>query len=164
MPYRHATIRPFPAFYRQRPDEIVSKCEEGVMGWLAGVALSMSFIGIMSIISLFALQVPLPSFNGLVAFILTFIRYIGAILSVIPPLMLALLDSPWQAGAVLLLFLLIKQSEGIFLTPIIMKKQVSLLPAYTLALLTAFGFLFGFLGVFLALPILIVIQLGLKKF
>ena len=31
-----------------------------------------------------------------------------------------------------------------------MKKQVSLLPAYTLALLTAFGFLFGFLGVFLA--------------
>ena len=98
------------------------------------------------------------------AFILTFIRYIGAILSVIPPLMLALLDSPWQAGAVLLLYLLIKQSEGIFLTPIIMKKQVSLLPAYTLYLLTAFGFFFGFLGGFLALPILIVIQLGLKKF
>jgi predicted PurR-regulated permease PerM len=45
-----------------------------------------------------------------------------------------------------------------------MKRQVSLLPAYTLALLTAFGFLFGFWGVFLALPILIVIQLGLKKF
>ena len=31
-----------------------------------------------------------------------------------------------------------------------MKNQVSLLPAYTLALLTAFGFLFGFLGLFLA--------------
>jgi predicted PurR-regulated permease PerM len=54
--------------------------------------------------------------------------------------------------------------EGNFLTAIIMKKQVSLLPAYTLALLTAFGFFLGFLGVFLALPILIVIQLGLKKF
>jgi predicted PurR-regulated permease PerM len=134
------------------------------MGRLAGVALSMSFIGIMSIISWFALQVSLPFVNGLVAFILTFIPYIGAILSVIPPLMLALLDSPWKAGAVLLLYLLIKQSEGIFVTPIIMKKQVSLLLAYTLALLTALGFLFGFLVVFLALPILIVIKLGLNKF
>ena len=77
------------------------------MGWLAGVALSMSFIGIMSIISLFALQVPLPFVNGIVAFRLTFIPYVGAILSVIPPLLLALLDSPWKAGAVLLLYLLI---------------------------------------------------------
>jgi predicted PurR-regulated permease PerM len=129
MPYRHATISPFPAFYRQRSDEIVSKCEEGLMGWLAGVALSMSFIGIMSIISLFALQVPLPFVNGIVAFRLTFIPSIGAILSVIPPLLLPLLDSPWKAGVVLLLYLLIQQNEGKFFTAIIMKNQVSLLPA-----------------------------------
>jgi len=36
--------------------------------------------------------------------------------------------------------------EGNFLRAIIVKKQVSLLSAYTLALLTAFGFFFGFLG------------------
>jgi predicted PurR-regulated permease PerM len=58
----------------------------------------------------------------------------------------------------------LQRLEGNFLTAIIMKNQVSLLPAYTLALLTAFGFLLGFLGLFLGLPILIVIQLGLKKF
>jgi len=58
----------------------------------------------------------------------------------------------------------LQRLEGNFLTAIIMKKQVSLLPAYILALLTAFGFLLGFWGVFLALAILIVIQLGFKKF
>jgi predicted PurR-regulated permease PerM len=58
----------------------------------------------------------------------------------------------------------LQRLEGNFLTAIIMKNQVSLLPAYTLALWTAFAFFLGFLGVFLALPILIVIQLGLKKF
>ncbi len=79
MSYRHATISLFPAFYHQRADENLSKCEESLMGWLAGVALSMSFIGIMSIIDLFSLQVPLPFVNGLVAFILTLIPYIGAI-------------------------------------------------------------------------------------
>ena len=133
------------------------------MGWLAGVALSMSFIGITSIIGLFVLQVPLPFVNGLVALILALIPYMGAILSVIPPLLLALLDSPSKAGAVLLLYFLIQQIEGNLVTPIIMQKQVSLLPAYTLTLLTAFGFLFGFLGLFLALPILIVIQILVKE-
>jgi predicted PurR-regulated permease PerM len=58
----------------------------------------------------------------------------------------------------------LQRLEGNFLRAIIMKKQVSFLSAYALALLTALGFFFGFLGVFLALPILIVIQLGLKKF
>jgi predicted PurR-regulated permease PerM len=58
----------------------------------------------------------------------------------------------------------LQRLEGNFLTAIIMKNQVSLLPAYTLALWAAFAFLLGFLGVFLALQILIVIQLGLKKF
>jgi len=163
MPYRHAIISLFPAFYRQRADEILSKCEEGLMGWLAGVALSMSFIGITSIIGLFVLQVPLPFVNGILAFILALIPYIGAMLSVIPPLLLALLDSPSKAGAVLLLYFLIQQIEGNLVTPIIMEKQVSLLPAYTLALLTAFGFFFGFLGLFLALPILIVIQIWVKE-
>jgi predicted PurR-regulated permease PerM len=159
MPYRHAIISLFPAFYRQRADEFLSKCQEGLMGWLAGVALSMSFIGITSIIGLFVLQVPLPFVNGLLALILALIPYMGAMLSVIPPLLLALLDSPSKAGAVLLLYFLIQQFEGKLVTPIIMEKQVSLLPAYTLPLLTTFGFLFGFLGVFLALPILIVIQI-----
>jgi len=163
MPYRHAIISLFPAFYRQRADEIISKCEEGLMGWLAAVALSMSFIDITSIIGLFVLQVPLHFVNGLLAFILTLILYMGAMLSVIPPLLLALLDSPSKAGAVLLLYFLIQQIEGNLVTPIIMEKQVSLLPAYTLALLTVFGFLLVFLGVFLALPILIVIQIWVKE-
>lgn len=71
-----------------------------------------------------------------------------------------MLDSPLPHGA----HPFLQRLEGNFLTAIIMKKQVSFLPAYTLALLTAFGFFFGFLGGFLALPILIVIQTWVKNF
>ncbi|MEG4855964.1 AI-2E family transporter [Microcoleus sp. K1-B6] len=101
--------------------------------------------------------------NGILAFILALIPYRDTILSVSPPLLWPLLNSPSKTGAVLLLYFLIQQIEGNFVTPIIMKKQVSLLPAYTLALVTAFGFFFGFLGLFLALPILIVIQIWVKE-
>ncbi|UNU22078.1 hypothetical protein D0A34_27495 [Microcoleus vaginatus PCC 9802] len=63
----------------------------------------------------------------------------------------------------LLLYFLIKQIVGgNFVTPILMNKQVYLLSNYTLALKTVFRFLLIFLGLFLGLPILIVIQIWLQ--
>lgn len=162
-PYRQVLIQIFPAFYRQRADQILSECEVKLVHYLAGIALSMTFIGVTCTIGLMILQVPLPLVNGLLAGLSAFVPYIGAIASVFPPLLLALLDSPWKAGEVLLLYFVIQQVEGNFVTPLIMKKQVSLLPATTLALLTAFGVFFGFLGLLLGLPILVVAQTWLKE-
>ena len=161
--YRNILIQAFPAFYRQRVNTILSKCEVRLIYYIGGIAISMVFIWITCTIGLLVLNVPLPFINGLLAGILAFIPYLGAILSVFPPMLLALIDAPWKAGAVLLLYFVIQQIEGNFVTPIIMKKQVSLLPATTLALLTAFGVMFGFLGLFLGLPILVVAQTWLKE-
>ncbi|MEP0879380.1 AI-2E family transporter [Funiculus sociatus GB2-M2] len=160
--YRQALLRLFPFFYRRRADEILSRCETKLVNYVAGIALSMAFIWITSTIGLLYLDVPLPFVNGLIAGLSAFIPYIGAIASVVPPMLLAFLEEPWKAGAVLLLYFVIQQIEGNFVTPIIMKQQVSLLPATTLALLTAFGILFGFLGLLLGLPILVVAQTWLE--
>ena len=161
--YRNLLIQGFPAFYRKRADSILSKCEVGLINYLGGIALSMAFIGIASTVGLLVLQVPLPFVNGFIAGISAFVPYLGAIASVVPPALLALLDSPWKAIEVLLLYFLIQQVEGNLITPIIMKQGVSLLPATTLALLTAFGTFFGVLGLFLGLPILVVAQIWLKE-
>lgn len=162
-PYRRAFVQLFPAFYRQRVDDILQECEVGLIGWLTGVLLSMIFISTMSGIGLWILQVPLPLVNALLAGFLALIPYLGAILSAIPPIALALLVAPWKAGAVLVLYFVIQQVEGNFVTPLIMEKQVSLLPALTLAILTAFGVFFGLLGLFLALPLIVVARIWLKE-
>ncbi len=161
--YRNILIQGFPAFYRRRADSILSKCEIGLVNYLSGIALSMAFIGIASTIGLLVLQVPLPLVNGLIAGISAFVPYLGAIASVVPPALLALLDSPWKAIEVLLLYVLIQQIEGNLITPIIMKHQVSLLPATTFVLLTAFETFFGVLGLFLGLPILVITQIWLRE-
>lgn len=158
LAYRRLLIKLSPAFYRRRLNKILSICESKLFHYVLGVALSMTFIGATSIVGLIVLQVPLPLVNGLLAGLSAFIPYIGAIGSAIPPLLFALLESPWKALQVLILYTVIQQIEGNFVTPIIMKQQVSLLPAITLALLTAFGTFFGFLGLFLGLPILVVAQ------
>jgi len=43
------------------------------MGWLAGIGLSMTFIGITTTVGLYFLQVKLPFINGSLAFLLALI-------------------------------------------------------------------------------------------
>lgn len=128
QPYRQAFIQIFPAFYRHRINEILSKCEKSLIGWLTGVFVTMSFIGVMSAIGLWVLQVRLPFINALLAALLALIPYLGAILSSIPPIALALLDAPWKALAVIVLYLLIQQVEGNFITPVVMEKKFHCYP------------------------------------
>jgi predicted PurR-regulated permease PerM len=68
--YRQGFIALFPDFYRERMDEILSRCEIGIGGWLIGVLAKVAFVSILSAIVLVVLQVPLPIANALLAGVL----------------------------------------------------------------------------------------------
>ncbi len=106
---------------------------------------------------------PLPFVNAALAGLLEFIPNVGPTLSVIPPMLIALLDAPWKAGAVLLLYIAIQQFESLVLVPLIMKQEVELMPVFTILAVLVFANFFGFLGLFLAIPLLIVFQISLKE-
>lgn len=162
-PYRQTFLLMFPAFYRQRIQTILKKCEKNLGGWAVGILFNMAIIAILSGIGLWALGIRLPLANSLLAGILTFIPNLGPVLSVVPPTAMALLDTPWKALAVIILYILIQQIESNILTPVVMERQVSLLPAITLLSQVAFAVFFGVLGLFLALPITVVAQVWLKE-
>jgi predicted PurR-regulated permease PerM len=162
-PYKQMFLLMFPAFYRQRVQTILKKCEQNLGGWAIGIIFNMTVIATMSGIGLLLLGVRLPLANSLLAGMLTFIPNLGPILSVVPPAAMALLDAPWKALAVVLLYIFIQQIESNILTPIVMQKQVSLLPAVTLLSQVVFAMLFGILGLFLALPITVVAQVWIKE-
>lgn len=161
--YRHMFLMAFPKFYRTRADGILDDCEEGLSGWFIGVLFNMTIITLCSGIGLSLIGVPLPMVNALVAGLLTFIPNIGPIVSVVPPVLMALAKAPWMAIAVVVLYLAIQQIEGTVLTPLVMEKQVSLLPAITLVAQVIFAVFFGFLGLFLALPLVVVLQVWSRE-
>ncbi|MEI2582634.1 AI-2E family transporter [Scytonema sp. PRP1] len=161
--YRRAFLLVFPRFYRRRVDNILSECELALTGWLIGILFNMTVIAVLSGLGLWFLGVPLPLANASLAGLLTFIPNLGPTLSVIPPAALALLDAPWKALAVVGLYVLIQQVESNVLTPLVMRHQVSLLPAVTLLSQLAFSIFFGFMGLLLALPLLVVAQVCLKE-
>ena len=163
QPYRRALVRLFPSFYRRRTEEILDKCEVALGGWLCGVLFNMMVIAVFSWIGLSILRVPLALAHGVLAGLLTFIPNIGPALSVIPPIAVAVLDSPWKPASVLILYFAIQQLEGNILTPYVMAHQVSLLPAVTLFAQVVFATFFGFLGLLLALPLAVVAQVWIQE-
>lgn len=162
-PYRQGFIRLFPAFYRRRVNEILDLCDIALQGWLVGILFNMCVIAILSFIGLSILGVPLALAQAVLSGILTFIPNVGPFISVLSPMAIALLDAPWKSLAVLIFYVLIQQIEGNFLTPFVMEKQVSLLPAIALLSQIFFATFFGFLGLFLALPLTIVGQVWFKE-
>lgn len=162
QPYEDAFVTVFPAFYRRRVRVILKRCSESLNGWLLGMLLNMVIIAFCSWLGLTILQVDLALAHAMVAGLLNFIPNLGPILSLLPPLLVALIDAPWKCGAVLLLYFIIQQLESTLLTPWVMARQVSLLPALTLIAQVFFATIFGFAGLFLALPLTVMAQVWIQ--
>ena len=131
--------------------------------WLAGVTINCLFIGTLSGLGLWLLQVKLVLVHALLAGLLNFIPNVGPATSVIFPLMVALLDEPWKIWAILIWYFIIQNIESYWLTPTVMAKQVSLLPAVTLVAQIFFAQTFGILGLLLALPLAVVAKTWIEE-
>ncbi|NEQ34524.1 MAG: AI-2E family transporter [Leptolyngbya sp. SIO4C5] len=162
-PYQQTFTRLFPSSFRPKIHHILSECETAIVGWFLGIIFNMSVIAVLSGIGLLILGVKLALANALLAGLLAFIPNVGPVLSVIPPVAIALLDAPWKAIAVVILYILVQQIESNILTPLVMEKQVSLLPALTLLSQITFTIFFGFLGLLLALPLAIVSKIWIEE-
>jgi len=161
--YRKGFVRLFPSFYRRRVDGILDQCEVALGRWLGAALISMSVVALMSMVGLSILRIPSPLAQGILAGVLNLIPNLGPTISVIPPMAIALLEAPWKSVAVFGLYFAIQQIESNFLTPYVMAQQVSLLPAVTLLSQVFFATFFGFLGLFLALPLTVVGQIWVKE-
>ncbi len=161
--YREVAILLVPSFYRRRARTILFVCGNALSSWMTGVLLSSICVAILASIGLYLLGIKLVIANALIAGILNIIPNVGPTISTIFPLSVALLDTPWKSLAVLGLYVVIQNIESYVITPSIMQKQVKLLPGLTITAQFIFTILFGPLGLLLAIPMAVVIQVFVKE-
>lgn len=161
--YRKLFVRLFPSFYRRRVEGILHQCGVSLERWVTGAFIAVCVVGAMSMLGLSILGVKAALALGVLAGFMNLIPNVGPTMSVVPAMAIALLDNPWKPIAVLILYFFIQQAESNFLTPIVMAHQVSLLPAVTLICQLFFVTFFGFLGLFLALPLTVVAKIWLQE-
>ncbi|HXY22808.1 MAG TPA: AI-2E family transporter [Burkholderiaceae bacterium] len=102
---------------------------------------------------------------GILTGLLIFIPYVGYFLGLVLACLVALLQfASWQAIVEVLLVYGIGQIlEGFFLTPRLVGARIGLHPLAVIFALLAFGHVFGFFGVLLALPASAVLLVALRR-
>ncbi|NEQ96218.1 MAG: AI-2E family transporter [Cyanothece sp. SIO2G6] len=161
--YRQVTIKLFPSFYRRRADEILTECEIALGNWMGGILINSIFVAAMSWSGLRFLGIELELAHALLAGLLNFIPNIGPVISVVFPLAVALQDPNWKILAIIILYVAIQNLESYWISPMVMARQVSLLPAITLCAQLFFATFFGVLGLMLALPLTVVAKTWIEE-
>ena len=160
--YRSGILLLIPPAGRPRGGQVLAKLNQTLVKWLLGQLFSMTVVGILSSLGLWALGVPLAGALGLFAGLITFIPNLGPVLSMVPAVLLALLHSPQQALYVVALYLGIQLIESNLLTPLVQKKLIAMPPALILVAQLVLGLYAGTLGLVLATPIMAIILVLVK--
>jgi predicted PurR-regulated permease PerM len=123
-------------------------------------------IGVVDAILLIILGVPFPFLWGLLAFFTGFIPAVGFWISMIPPLILALLaEGPTQALIVLVGYVVINGGIQNFLEPRLYGEGLNLNPLVIVLSLILWSFILGPVGALIAVPLtLMVMRLLLENF
>ena len=125
-------------------DEIVS---------LLGQMVDMLAVGVLAAAGLWLAGVPLPFALGMLAGLLTFIPYFGAILAGIPGVMIALNVGWTTALWAVAVYLACHAVEGYVVAPLVQRRLVDMPPALLIVSMTVMGTLFGPLGIVVGAPV-----------
>ena len=162
-PWVEGFVALFPAGWRQRTREVLFEMYHTVQRWFIGQLAAMTFIAAFWAVSLWVIGVPFALLLGIFSGLVSFVPYLGATISVVLPLLLALISEPFTAVYVIAAFVVIQQIEGNILQPILMSRAVDLHPALVVFAILTMGTLFGIVGVFLAVPLVAVVQVLVRE-
>jgi predicted PurR-regulated permease PerM len=143
----------FPAGHRERVRRVLGEMYHAVQKWFVGQLSTMVLIGVLTAIALSIIGIPYALFIGLLSGLLSFIPLVGALISVIPPVLLALATNPILAVWVILSYIVIHQIEAHLIQPLVMSQAVALHPVVVIMAILVMGTLFGFIGLLLAVPL-----------
>jgi len=153
----------FPAGQRQRVRGILAEMYHAVQKWVVGQLSAMIIVGVLTAIALFVIGIPYALFIGLLSGLLAFIPLVGAFVSVIPPILLALATNPILALWVVLSYVAIHQIEAHLVQPLVMSRAVALHPVVVVLAIVIMGTLFGLIGLLLAVPLVAALSVLLHE-
>ncbi|MFD2261346.1 AI-2E family transporter [Lacibacterium aquatile] len=144
--------------------EQAREVDEILAGFVRGQALLCLSLGTFYAIGLTAVGLDFGLIIGMLAGILSFIPFVGAIVGGVASVGLALLqfDSFVSVAIVAGVFVVGQVLEGYVLQPWLVGDRVKLHPMWVIFALLAGGALFGFLGVLLAVPVMAIIGVAAR--
>lgn len=142
--------------HRARGREVLHGLGQGLGWWLFGRLVTMSSLGVITALALWLFGIPLALVLGIIAGLLLFVPYLGAVAAAIPAFLVALVESPAKAFWVLAIYTGLHIFEGYFITPFVQRRAIALPPGLLLSVQILSASLFGLGGVVFSTPLTVV--------
>jgi predicted PurR-regulated permease PerM len=154
QPLVDGSLRIFPPEGRERAREVMERIRGAWIGWMQGVVVGMFINGFLLWLGLQLIGLDFAVLFAVFSAVLILIPYFGTPLGAIPPVAYGLSQSPGTALVVLAIYVGVHAIESTVTMPLVMANRVKLQPAVVAIGVIVVGELFGFVGLFVAVPIL----------
>ena len=136
--------------------ELARDMDRAIAGFLRGQSLVCLFLGLWYGLGLSLIGLNYGFLIGISAGVLSFIPYVGSLTALVLAAIVAIVQG-WPSWSLFLMAMLVvgvgQFLEGNILTPKLVGASVGLHPVWLMFALFAFGSLFGFTGLILAVPV-----------
>jgi predicted PurR-regulated permease PerM len=162
--YRRGMVMLVPIERREKFETLLTALASVLRTWFQTQLIAMLVIGVVTTLLLATVGVRAALPLGVLAGLFEFVPNVGPMLSAVPAVLMGFVDSPQKALLVVGLYWGIQFLENNLLIPYLMRSQLDLPPALTLITQVVMAFVFGFLGLFVAIPLLASVVVVVRMF
>ena len=140
---------------RRMASQVGREMHQQILNYIRGKLLEITIIGTISTITFVLLDLQYSVLLGVLVGLSVLVPYVGATIVTIPVLLVALFQFGFTSefGYVMLAYGIIQALDGNLLVPLLFSEAVNLHPVTIIIAVILFGGLWGFWGVFFAIPL-----------
>lgn len=146
---------------QSRVSEVITQTKTVIQRYLVGLIIETIVIALLETATLLFLGIEYALLLGIVGALLNLIPYIGGIVSVALPMMVALVtkSSGWFAIYVLIIYYIIQLIDNNYIVPKIVASKVKINALFSIIAVIIGNALWGIPGMFLSIPLLAIVKL-----
>ena len=163
--YREWMIALFPPQHRELVRDVMLEVARDLRAWITGQLLGMVILAGLTAIGLALLGVPYWLTFGIFTGAVAIVPFFGTLVSTVLPALFVLASEgdPWRVLSVVILGTVIHLIESNLVLPLITQNQVKLPPVLSIMSVLIFGQLLGPVGLIVAVPILVVLTVIVRR-
>ena len=161
--YRDGLSKLFPLEWRVNANETIDHVAQGLRLWMLGQLIEMLIIGVLSGVAVWIIGLPSPLALGVIAGVAEFVPYLGPIVAAVPAILVAITLNPTAIIWTVIAYVVIHQTEGQLVMPMIQQRMVFIPPALMLLSIVSISTLLGLAGTVFAAPMTVIIFVLVNK-
>ncbi|MGF9695864.1 AI-2E family transporter [Paenibacillus sp. MABNR03] len=152
-----------PKRFQKDSREVVLEIDQALSGFIVGRVLVNLALGVLMYIGFLLIGLPYALLLTVVAVIMNFVPFIGAIVSSVPIVIIGLIQSPSVAIWSLIIILVAQQIQDNLVAPYVFGKKLDIHPLTTIILVLGAGDLGGIIAILIIIPVYMIVKIILVR-